>query len=193
MPKCQPRKTTLKGRRSSVGILLSGLERIAAGLHSYGTLSDERRPCLKLLRMPGVLPTLPLHCISDSVALPASEVHVDCSFVLETILTLVILENQMQGRGLRGSTSCSKTLATVSQRTGEIFRLSMQCYSILHHLPQFISPAYIAEPVSCYHLSPYRLSQRHLANFSDHSRCGDGTFNLIATRKFDFIGALHTH
>ena len=83
-----------------MGILLSGLERIAAGLHSYGTLSDERRPWLELLRMPGILPTLPLHCISDSVAPQASEVHVDCSFVLETILTIVILENQMQSRGL---------------------------------------------------------------------------------------------
>ena len=83
-----------------MGILLSGLEHIAAGLHSYGTLSDDHRPWLELLRMPGVLPTLPLHCISDSIAPPASEVHVDCLLVLETILTLVILENQMQSRGL---------------------------------------------------------------------------------------------
>jgi hypothetical protein len=50
-----------------VGILLSGLERIAADLRSYATLPDEPlKPWLK----------------SDSVAPPASEVHIDCSFIL---------------------------------------------------------------------------------------------------------------
>jgi hypothetical protein len=57
-----------------VGILLSGLERIAAALHSFGTLPHEPlEPWL--LRMPDVLPTLPLHCVSDSVAPPASQVQ----------------------------------------------------------------------------------------------------------------------
>ena len=99
-----------------MGILLSGLGRIAADLHSYGTLPDEPlKPWLKLLQMPDVLPTLPLHRVSNSVAPPASQVHVNCSFILETIFTPVILGKQMQGRGPRGSTSCSKTLATLSQ------------------------------------------------------------------------------
>jgi len=61
-----------------VGILLSGLGRIAADLHSYGTLSDEP---LKSLRMPDVLPTLPLHRVSDSIAPPACQVHVICLFI----------------------------------------------------------------------------------------------------------------
>lgn len=67
MHKSQVQKTTLKRRRlAAVGILLSGLERIAADLHSYGTLPDE--------------PSKPLHCLSDSVALPA-RVHVSvCSY-----------------------------------------------------------------------------------------------------------------
>jgi hypothetical protein len=69
MPKSQPQKTTLK-RKRAVDILLSGLRRIAADLQSYGTLPD----------MPNVLPTLP-------VAPSSSQVHVDCSFILETIFT----------------------------------------------------------------------------------------------------------
>lgn len=65
-----------------MGILLSGLGRIAADLHSYGTLSDEPlKPWLKSLRMPDVLPTLPLDRVSDSVAPPASQVHFICLFV----------------------------------------------------------------------------------------------------------------
>ena len=118
------KKTTLKRRRSAVGILLSGLGRIAADLHSYGTLPDEP---LKLLRMPDTLPTSPFYRVSDSVVPPASQVQVNCSFILEIIFTPMILGKQMQGRGPRGSTSCSKTLATLSQPifcTSEIFRLS---------------------------------------------------------------------
>jgi hypothetical protein len=61
-----------------VGVLLSGLGRIAADLHSYGTLSDEP---LKSLRMPDVFQVLPLHRVSDSVAPPASQVQVICLFV----------------------------------------------------------------------------------------------------------------
>lgn len=94
MLKSQPQKTMLKKRRrSAVGILLSGLERIARDLHSYGTLPCEPlKPQLNLLRMPDVLPTLPLHRVSDSiVAAEASQVHIDCSFMLETIFTSVIL------------------------------------------------------------------------------------------------------
>jgi hypothetical protein len=74
MLKSQPQKTTLRRRGSAVGILLSGLEGIAAALHSFGTLPHEPlKPWL--LRMPDVLPTLPLHCVSDSVAPPASQVQ----------------------------------------------------------------------------------------------------------------------
>ena len=110
MPKFQPRKTTLR-KQSSVGILLSGLERIAVHLHFYATLPDEPlKPWLKF----------------DSVVPPASQVHVDCPFLLEVIFTPVFSGNQLQGKGPRVSTSCSKTLATLSQPifcTGKIFRL----------------------------------------------------------------------
>ena len=41
MLKSQPQKTTLRRRGSAVDILLSGLERIAAALHSFGTLPHE--------------------------------------------------------------------------------------------------------------------------------------------------------
>ena len=59
MRKSQPKKTTLKRRRTAVAILLSGLERIAASLCSYGTLPVKR-----------------LKCVSDSVvAPPANQVH----------------------------------------------------------------------------------------------------------------------
>ena len=90
MPKSQPRKTALKGRRAAaVDILLSGLGRIAAVLHSYErTLLDE----------PSVLSTLPLHHLSDFVALPASQVHVDFLFILETIFMPLILGKQKKGR-----------------------------------------------------------------------------------------------
>jgi hypothetical protein len=61
-----------------VGILLSGLGRIAADLHSYGTLPDETlKPWLKF-RMPDVFPTLPTYRVSDSIAPPYSQVHLDC-------------------------------------------------------------------------------------------------------------------
>ena len=59
MRKSQPKKITLKRRRSAVAILFSGLERIAASLLSYGTLPVKR-----------------LKCVSDSVvAPPANQVH----------------------------------------------------------------------------------------------------------------------
>lgn len=149
MLKSQPQKTMLKRRRirrSAVDILLSGLGQIAADLHSYGTFPDEPlKPCLKLLRMPDVLPTLPLHRVSDSVALPASQVHIDCSFILETILTLANLGKQMQGRGHQGSTSCIKTLAILSQSifcTGEIFRLSAMLFYLTPRFTAHITIIY---------------------------------------------------
>jgi hypothetical protein len=133
MLKSQPQKTKLKKRRTAaVGILLSGLGRIAAGLHSYGALPDEPKP----LRMPDLLPTLPLHRVSDSVAPPASQVRVDCMNV-ETLFMPVILGKQMQDSGPRGSISC-KALATLTQLifcTGKIFRLTrnvIQSYTMFH-------------------------------------------------------------
>jgi hypothetical protein len=43
----------------------------------------------------------------------------------------------MQGRGPRGSTSCNKTLATLSEPiffcTGEIFRLSPMLFNLTPH------------------------------------------------------------
>jgi hypothetical protein len=113
MPKSQPPKAALKRRRSAVvGALLSGLGRIAAELHSYGR-DEPSKP------WPDILPTLPLHRLSDSIALPASQVHVDSLFILETVFTPVIL-----GKPRRGSTFFSKTFATLSQPilfcTGEL-------------------------------------------------------------------------
>ena len=59
MPKSQFQKTTRR-RRLLVGILLSGLEQIAADLHAYATIPDEAlKPRLK----------------SDCVAPTASQVH----------------------------------------------------------------------------------------------------------------------
>jgi hypothetical protein len=148
MPKSQPQKKTQKRRRSAMGILLSGLGQIAADLHSYGTLPDEPlKPWLKLLQTPDILPTLPLHCVSDSVAPPASQVHIDCSFILETIFTPVILGKQMQGRGPRGSSSYSKTLAALSQQpiffcTSEIFRLSTMLFNLTPRFTAHITSIY---------------------------------------------------
>ena len=170
MPKSQPQKTMLKRRQSAVGILFSGLEWIAAELYSYGTLPDEPlKPCL--LQMPNIFPTLPLHlplhCVSNSNAPSASQVHIDCSSILKIIFMPVILGKQIQGRGPQGSTSCSKMFATLSQPifcTGEIFRLRAMLF--------YLTPHFIA----------------HITR-----RCGDGIFNLIATHKSNFGGALQTY
>ena len=170
MPKSQPQKAALKRRRSTaVGILLSGLGRIAAELHSYGrTLLDEpSKP------WPDVFPTLLPHHLSDSIVLPASQVHVDCLFILEIVFTQVIL-----GKQRRGSTSFSKTFATVSQPilfcTGELFGLIAK---LAYFTPRFTG-IYCEAMFSAI---PF-----------NHSSCRDGT-NVIATRKSDFSGALHIH
>jgi hypothetical protein len=82
MPKSQPQKTTLKRRRlAAVRHLVSGLKQIAAVLQSCATLPDEP---LKLL--PDILPTLPLHCLSDSIALQACQGKFNRLLILETII-----------------------------------------------------------------------------------------------------------
>ena len=132
MPKSQPSKAALKRRRSAVmGALLSGLGRIAAELHSYGR-DDPSKP------WPDILPTLPLHPLSDSIALPASQVHVDSLFIHEAVLMPVIL-----GKQRRGSTFFRKMSATLSQPilfcTSELFSLSQaRSYPILHHVYRHI-------------------------------------------------------
>ena len=139
MLKSQRPKKSLKRKRSAVDVLLCGLGRIVADLHSYGTLSDEP---LKPLQMLNVPPALPLQHVSNSFAPPASQVQVICLFVhtLDYIYASD-LGKQMQGRGPRRSTSCSKTLTTLSC-TGEIFRLNTMLFNLTPHFTAHITNIY---------------------------------------------------